>query len=320
MDIEEEKTNIDEEEVLELIKKKDSFYALCASKRLLRSKKFALKAVAADGLALEYFTKKIRSDFDVVLEAVKQNDYALEFASQDLKGDECIINNLILCNECSGLNGLRYMSKELNDSEEFFMGWMDYHSFLLFWASERIRNSKEFFMQAVLKDINSLKYASDDLRNNKELILKAIKQDVFSLDYASDRLKNDKEIILEVVKKEGYCLQNASRRFKDNKEVVLAAVRQYGYALEFASKRLREDKDVLYACKEMLRKEELRLGGLIHIAIIKKSIISRAIIKLNKYEEEDRLVRKENLKEILNEQEIRISDASRQISKARRKI
>ena len=94
---EEEKTNIDdEEEVLELIKKKDSFYALCASKRLLRSKKFALKAVAADGLALEYFTKKIRSDFDVVLEAVKQNDNALEFASQDLKGNEYIINNLII--------------------------------------------------------------------------------------------------------------------------------------------------------------------------------------------------------------------------------
>ena len=47
-----------------------------------------LKRVKQDGFALEYASADLKGDKDIVMEAVKQNGDALQYASADLQGDE----------------------------------------------------------------------------------------------------------------------------------------------------------------------------------------------------------------------------------------
>lgn len=57
------------------------------------NKEEVLEAVKRNGMALEYASEELKNDKEVVLEAVKQNDWALEYASKELR-DEIIIEKV----------------------------------------------------------------------------------------------------------------------------------------------------------------------------------------------------------------------------------
>ena len=48
----------------------------------------ALRAVEDDGMALEYASEELKGDREVVMAAVKQTGWALQYASKELKGDK----------------------------------------------------------------------------------------------------------------------------------------------------------------------------------------------------------------------------------------
>lgn len=50
-----------------------------------------LSAVQIDGFALQYASDEQKGDCDIVLAAVQNNGYALQFASEELKGDRAIV-------------------------------------------------------------------------------------------------------------------------------------------------------------------------------------------------------------------------------------
>lgn len=57
-----------------------------------KTKQSALKAVRLEGgHALQYASEELKSDREVVLEAVEQSGYALEFASKKLQKDKEIL-------------------------------------------------------------------------------------------------------------------------------------------------------------------------------------------------------------------------------------
>jgi hypothetical protein len=51
----------------------------------------ALAAVKNDGWALEHASDELKADKEVVMAAVKNNGYALQFASDELKADPEIL-------------------------------------------------------------------------------------------------------------------------------------------------------------------------------------------------------------------------------------
>ena len=110
------------------------------------SKEQVLKIVKQNGFALEYASEELKNDKEIVLEVVKQNGYALKYASKELKND------------------------------------------------------KEVVLEAVKQNGYALKYASKGLKNDKEIVLEAVKQNGNALRFASKTLKNDKEFIIEVTK------------------------------------------------------------------------------------------------------------------------
>ena len=60
-------------------------------KKFYNDKSFVLEAVKQDGLALEYADESLQKDKSIVLEAVKQDGVALEYADESLQKDPDII-------------------------------------------------------------------------------------------------------------------------------------------------------------------------------------------------------------------------------------
>jgi CxxC motif-containing protein len=81
------------------------------------------------------------NDKEVVLEAVKQNGYSLEYASEELKNNKEVVLEAVKQNGYS-----------------------------LHYASEELKNNKEVVLEAIKQNGNSLCYASEELKNNKEVV------------------------------------------------------------------------------------------------------------------------------------------------------
>jgi hypothetical protein len=93
-----------------------------------------LEAVKQNGLALEFAGPKMRGCFEIVLEAVKQNGLALEFADYNLKNHPTILENAIKQNQVAikfiGLDMIKFtkilieniLNKEItkNDISKYF--------------------------------------------------------------------------------------------------------------------------------------------------------------------------------------------------------
>ena len=178
-----------------------------------------LAAVTLYGHALEYASEELRGDKEVLMAAENQTTYALKNAAfkkatQHFLDDEVIINDrdIILAAVKNFGDALRYASKEL-------------------------RKDREIVLEAVSKPHSgdNLAYADEVLRGDRELVLIAVINGGSALQYASDDLKRDREVVLNAVTNNGSALQYASEDLRKDREVVLAAVQKDGLAFEFAS-------------------------------------------------------------------------------------
>lgn len=162
------------------------------NKSEINDKKFMLEAVKQDVFALEYASEELKNDKEVVLEAVKQRGSALAYASNDLKKDKEVV--LIAVKQ----NGwpLRYANIELKNDKEIVLAAVKENGQVLFYASENLKKDKEVVLAAVRNSGSALEDASETLKKDKEVVLEAVKQNSNALAYASEELQNNKEVIL----------------------------------------------------------------------------------------------------------------------------
>lgn len=57
----------------------------------IQIKQYFLEHVKLDGLKLSDLSEELRSDKEIVLAAIEQNPYAIQFASQKLRDDEEVV-------------------------------------------------------------------------------------------------------------------------------------------------------------------------------------------------------------------------------------
>ena len=97
------------------------------------SKEFALTAVQLHGQALDipYLRRRWCDDEDVVLQAVRNDGTALEYASDSLRDNESIVMEAVRQN----YEALRFASDRLRDSEAILKQCPQAANF----ASERVR-------------------------------------------------------------------------------------------------------------------------------------------------------------------------------------
>jgi len=177
-----------------------------------------LDTVAADWKALRSAPDWAKADREIVLAAVRQNGYTLQFASDELRADREVVSI------AARQNGRA-----------------------LWFATGALCEDREVVLAAVGQSGRAYRFAGDRLRRDPGIVHAVIAQDRDALKFLEADLHKDVDIVTAAVRAHGQALQHASSEMRGNKAVVLAAVRDDGLALRFASKALRSDSEVVEA-------------------------------------------------------------------------
>ncbi|KAG2375260.1 hypothetical protein C9374_009883 [Naegleria lovaniensis] len=144
-----------------------------------------LKALQFDGLALQYTSKEMQNDMDMVMEAVKNFRYRCSCHSE----------------ENEQMHPLIYASSEMRNDHQVVMTSLEYGCTC------------------------SLQYASEALRSDKVFIMEQIKRYGASLmQFVSDSLWNDSQVIEIAIQAKGFCkMRKVSQEYllSQSKEIIL---------------------------------------------------------------------------------------------------
>ena len=121
-----------------------------------------------------------RTDEDVL--AKKRNELALQYASKELKGDKDVVLKAL---RVFGGNSLQHASVELRNDKELVLEAVGEHGLALQYASKELKGDKEVVLKAVGNHGLALQYASKELKGDKEVVLKAVGNPGLALKYAS---------------------------------------------------------------------------------------------------------------------------------------
>ena len=185
---------------------------------------------------LKFTSKKLRSNYNFMLEAVQLEPWTLQLASKDLKSNKTFIFSAMEKNSLL----LQFASEELRNNYDFMLEAVQKNPWTLEFASTDLKDNETIVRAA-------MQFASDELRDNYDFMLETIKMDPWLLQYASKDLKNNKVIVSAAMKKVPYVLQHASNELKDNHDFILEAVQLDPWLLQYASKDLKNNKAMALA-------------------------------------------------------------------------
>mmetsp|Transcript_108226 Transcript_108226/g.305985 ORF Transcript_108226/g.305985 Transcript_108226/m.305985 type:complete len:347 (+) Transcript_108226:1-1041(+) len=172
-----------------------------APRHIRADRRVVLKAVQVSGDTLEFATKKLQGDREVVITAVTSNwdGNALEYAAEDIRADRDVVVAAVL---------------RTGDALEF--------------AAESLRADREVVLTAVSANGIALRFASVALQGDRDVVLAAVRRDAAALSYASKSFQEDREAVLEAIRVNGAALKFASEEFQADPELFLAAAETSG--------------------------------------------------------------------------------------------
>ena len=247
---------------------------------IMNDKQEALRAVQADGWKLEQVSDALKHDFDVVLAAIQQEPWAVEYASFELRKSDKRVYLEVFRQVVSkdGWSGdldtfcQEWVFDEFWCDQQFVKAACRIHYRCFEWAHESVQNITEFAIDHVTEMYHKgdrwnpwgegrapedpltldemLSFYAPEVLNDRMFIACVVKLDPEFLSFVSKKFQDDKSIVSLAVAQEGRSLEYASYRWQSDREIVLLAVSQNPSALKFASQQLKEDPDVLKAAKK----------------------------------------------------------------------
>lgn len=216
-----------------------------------------------------------RNNFDVVMEAVKQKGYFLEYAHRDMKDNEDIVREAVLCSD----NALKFASPRLRNDKRFVLQCVIDRPYAISEASANMKEDIEiaqavikidldlarfFFHKDVLHQLgyglpidkseamrrlqngDNFKYEEyEPYRNDKDVVLVAVMQKGDAFNYASSELKTDREVVKAAVRQNGRVLKYIHELLRDDIEIVTEALEEDFNVLQFASNKLNDNESLV---------------------------------------------------------------------------
>ena len=157
----------------------------------------AIELVKTDGNLLETLEEKFRNDKDVVLAAIEENPYSLEYASLELRNDPNIV-----------LPALKSAQK-IEEVEEIygFVGRLI--------KIDRNNALQVVKLDGLLLDLLLLKFKDD-----REVVRVATQQNLEALTCASSRLQKDVDFVLDVIKGQEWAIKFAHQSLLHHPKVL----------------------------------------------------------------------------------------------------
>jgi len=174
----------------------------------------------------------LSNDQKKILEMLKDNPYALTYASSALRNNPSFIKQAV------ALSG---------QALEF--------------ASSDIRGDKEIVLESVRHFPEAIQYATNKLKEDPRFMIEALRVCSCVLRYASLGLRDDLRFMRQAVTEDGLAIEYASEHLCANKHLVTLAVKQNGHALGFAHTDLQNDPDVVFAAFNSIQGNVLRYAG-----------------------------------------------------------
>lgn len=218
-----------EQYIQQIICEPSKFQSIPAS--LQKERAFLLKALAQQGLLLEFLSEECKDDVELVDKAVENNGLALGYASSALQ----------------------------NKKETVLKAVKNTGAALLL-TSKDLQNDKEVVRQALLNPGQSYLAVGAEALEDREIALLVVRVQGYQLGFLCEKFKKDKEIVLAAVSNYGQALLDAPL-FQNDEEVVQAAVVKDPEALQWASKELQSSKKITIVAGGIVGLTE-RLGKL----------------------------------------------------------
>ena len=217
-------------------------------------KEFVKAAVKINGIQIKYASEFIKSNADIILEAVINNYNALQYASELLKSDKEFIKKIVNING----NALQYASSNIKSDKAIVSVALKRNCTAIQYASESLRSDKNIVLNAIKGNDNDtivlkrfigngylLQYVAESLKLDKEIVIESVKINGDALQYAHDIFRKDKVVVLEAVRNNGLALVFADESLKKDSKIVLEAIKNNGLALEFANESLKKDSKIV---------------------------------------------------------------------------
>jgi hypothetical protein len=139
-----------------------------------------MKTVEEDGLKLEFLDEIFRNDIDVVLAAIQENPYALEYASLDCRNNPLVVIPALEAD----YDVYKYVGRDFKID----------------------RNTA---LNLVKEDGLRLEYLIYAYKDDEEIVRLAIQQNPVALSLASPRLKKDVDFVLDNIRGQEWAIENA---------------------------------------------------------------------------------------------------------------
>lgn len=221
------------------------------SSDLKKDQDIMLVASKINGEFLKFADCSIKSCKEIIIEAVKEDFRAIEYASDDLKNDKDVF--LIANDTWGGLISLQHFSESIKGDKDLVLSAVKKNGLALKYASDRLKNDREIVLESVKCKSNSpwaLYHSADHFKDDYEVVMQAVVSVGWALKFASDRLKTNREIVLTAVKQNGYALEHAPDSFRNDKEIVVNALQSNPYSITFVSENLKNDYEIISIIKQ----------------------------------------------------------------------
>ena len=229
------------------------------------NKEEVLEAVREDGYTLEQASEELRADREVVLAAVKESGLSLQYASKELRADKEVVMAVFDIDESMSNNGeaLEYASEELKADKEVVMealssAFLNFKSQAAFDIGDTLLRDKAFMMEALefLERANENVYiliirADQILWKDKDFVLEAVGAVVYAFEHKNIIFYQN--VIEDYFNELNDVLKRIDNSLKSDPAIVLEAAKwDVQAALDFADENLKKDPEFMKEVEQYL--------------------------------------------------------------------
>ncbi len=196
------------------------------------NRKIIIEKLKLDGLLLSDLEDHCKSDKELVIIAIQENPYAIQFAALPLRDDVEVVEAALRAYYSSskpnpgGYCIINYASERIRDDEDLLLSWLQYDHELVLNFPENYLSEEYFMKKAVSKNPMVLFYGSQEIKNNRQLVLLGAKNGAWFLSETGfSQFHTDREIMLEACKSESYFLEILHDQFKNDHDFVLEVLK-----------------------------------------------------------------------------------------------
>ncbi|EFC45641.1 predicted protein [Naegleria gruberi] len=202
-----------------------SIHPFCMELSPYQHKHFVLEVLKRNGIAIQYVYPEYRKDTEVVLQALRQNVWAITTISEELNQDpklEQVVKQNLGWIKPEIRNRFSRGENRHRDLD-FYLNLVKYNEETIIFIPEEMKWNREYLLKFVSVNGACLQYLRDYM-NDLEFFKIALQNNLQVIEFAPPSIRDDLEIMNEIIEKDPELFSYASARLKGNRDLALKSV------------------------------------------------------------------------------------------------